>query len=281
MPPLPSNQSAFMHTFYKKSKIAYRKVGQGPSLILLHGFCEDSTMWADFVPLLSKKYTILTIDLSGFGDSDLLEEHSIDAMADAVFAVVLAENMSRSVILGHSMGGYVGLAFAERYPQYLLGLGLFHSHPYTDSQEKIHNRQKTIGFIERHGIAPFAGHFVRNLFPPTFVRHNKAFIEELIHKTSMHHSDAVIAASYAMIYRQDKSHVLTNLACPALFIVGTEDNAIAQEHSLNQLSLPNVASVHILEGIGHMGMFEAPTETLEIVVDFIDFCTTFAHVSID
>lgn len=264
-----------MHIFHNNSKVAYQKVGQGQILVLLHGFCEDSTMWADFVPLLSKKYTILTIDLSGFGDSDLLKNTGIPAMADAALAVLEVEKVESCILIGHSMGGYVGLALAEKKPEILLGLGLLHSHPYKDSHSKTQNRLKTIGFIQRHGIAPFAGHFVRNLFPPDFVEHNKQFVEELIHKTSMHHSDAVIAASHAMIEREDRTAVLTNLACPALFIVGTLDHAIPAEHSFKQLSLPTVSSVHILENVGHMGMFEAPVDTLEIIVDFIDFCTVY------
>jgi pimeloyl-ACP methyl ester carboxylesterase len=264
-----------MHIFHNNSKVAYQKVGQGQILVLLHGFCEDSTMWADFVPLLSKKYTILTIDLSGFGDSDLLKNTSIPAMADAALAVLEVEKVESCILIGHSMGGYVSLALAEKKPEVLLGLGLLHSHPYKDSLSKTQNRLKTIGFIQRHGIAPFAGHFVRNLFPPAFVEHNKQFVEELIHKTSMHHSDAVIAASHAMIERGDRTSVLTNLVCPTLFITGTLDNAIPVEHSFKQLSLPKVASVHILENVGHMGMFEAPVETLEIIVDFIDFCTAY------
>lgn len=264
-----------MHIFYNKSKVAYQKVGQGQVLVLLHGFCEDSTMWADFLPILSKKYTILTIDLSGFGGSDLLERTGIAAMADAVHAVLEFEAVTSCILIGHSMGGYVALALAEKKPKILIGLGLFHSHPFKDSMPKTKNRLKTIGFIERHGIAPFAGHFVRNLFPPSFVDNHKQFIEELIHKTSMHHSDAVIAASHAMIERDNRTDVLTNLACPALFIVGALDNAIAAEHSLKQLSLPKVSSVHILEQVGHMGMFEAPVETLEIIVDFIDFCNEY------
>lgn len=261
-----------MYIVFNTSKVAYEQVGQGPHLVLLHGFCEDSTMWADFVPLLSKKYSILTIDLSGFGESDLLPVSSIAAMADAVNAVLEHLSIEECVLVGHSMGGYVGLSFAERYSNKLLGLGLFHSHPYADSPEKIVNRQKTIRFIERHGIAPFAGQFVRNLFAPSFVKEHAVFIDELIHKTSMHHSDAVIAASYAMIDREDKSAVLENLTCPALFIVGKQDNAIPLKNSMKQLSLAPTSSVHVFEDIGHMGMFEAPSYTLEIIVDFMDFC---------
>jgi len=261
-----------MHIIHNKSKVAYEQVGQGQNLVLLHGFCEDSTMWADFVPLLSKKYTILTIDLSGFGKSDLLEEHSIDAMADAVCAGLDHLSIKTCVLIGHSMGGYVGLSFSEKHPKRLSGLGLFHSHPYLDSEIKIKNRLKTIRFIKRHGIAPFAGAFVRDLFTDTFVNNNKQFIEDFIHKTSMQHSDAVIAASYAMINRENKVNVLSNLDCPTLFIVGEQDNAISKQNSLEQLSLGKIASVHLFEDAGHMAMFESPLQSLEIIADFMDFC---------
>jgi pimeloyl-ACP methyl ester carboxylesterase len=261
-----------MYVICNNSKVAYREAGQGDCLVLLHGFCEDSTMWADFVSLLSKKYFILTIDLSGFGESDLLKTNSIEAMSEAVYAVVKKSGVDSCVLTGHSMGGYVALSFAEKYPEMLSGLGLFHSHPFRDSDEKINNRLKTIRFIERHGIAPFAGQFVRNLFAKSFVKKNKPFIEDLIHNTSVHHSDAVIAASYAMINRGNKEHVLTNLSCPALFIIGKLDNSISMEYSLGQLALPEISSVHIFDDVAHMAMFEKKVETLEIIAGFMDFC---------
>ena len=260
------------YIWHQQSKIAYKRSGQGAVLVLLHGFCEDSTMWADLVPLLSKKYNVLTIDLSGFGQSDLLVETSIAAMARAVYAVWQHEKLDSGVLIGHSMGGYVGLELARQYPACLLGLGLLHSHPFTDSEEKINNRRKTIRFVKRHGIAPFAGQFVRNLFPTAFVLEQKGLIEELIHQTSLQHSDAVVAASNAMITRQDQTALLQQVPFPVLMIVGTADKAIALENSLAQLSLPATASIHILEGVGHMAQLEAPAETLEIIVDFLDFC---------
>ncbi|MFK7799405.1 MAG: alpha/beta fold hydrolase [Aureispira sp.] len=266
--------------WYQQSKIAYQRSGQGTVLVLLHGFCEDSTMWADLVPLLSKKYSVLTIDLSGFGQSDLLKESSIAAMANAVYAVWKTEQLDAAVLIGHSMGGYVGLELAAQYPDCLLGLGLLHSHPFADSEEKINNRLKTIAFVERHGIAPFAGQFVRNLFPAAFVQEHKALIEELVHQTSLHHSDAVVAASKAMIGRKDHRATLQALACPVLMVVGTADKAIATPLCLAQLALPSTASIHILEGVGHMAHVEAPAETLEIMVDFLEFCEHQASLSL-
>lgn len=261
-------QLCYQHHF----QIAYDRVGAGPALILLHGFCEDRTMWADFVPLLSKKYTVLTIDLSGFGASDLLPTSSMVAMAKAVHAVWEHEQLPPMVLIGHSMGGYVGLELARHFPDSLLGLGLLHSHPFQDLPDKQRNRHKTIAFIERHGIAPFAGLFVRNLFPAAFAKVHPELIETLIDQTATQRSDAVIAASYGMIERAATDEVLRHLPCPALLIVGTEDQAIAPVHRSAQLPLPPVASVHILEGIGHMAHLEAPAETLECFVDFIEFC---------
>lgn len=266
-----------MHITYKNLKVAYQEMGEGACLVLLHGFCEDSTMWAEFMPVLAKNYQVIAIDLSGFGNSDLLDDPSIEAMSAAVAALLHQKKIHKCVMIGHSMGGYVSLAFAHKYGSILSGLGLFHSHPYTDSEEKIKNRRKTIRFIQRHGIAPFAGQFVRNLFAPTFAKSNELFLEELIYKTSMQHDDAVIAASMAMIGRKDYSDVLTKLSCPALFIVGCQDNAIALQHSLAQLSLASVASVHIFEDVGHMAMFEKKETCIQIVADFVDFCECFQN----
>lgn len=261
-------QLCYQHHF----QIAYDRVGAGPVLVLLHGFCEDRTMWADFVPLLSKKYTVLTIDLSGFGASDLLPNSSMTEMAKAVYAVWEHEQLPPMVLVGHSMGGYVGLELARHFPHCLLGLGLLHSHPFQDLPEKLRNRHKTIAFIERHGIAPFAGQFVRNLFPSAFAEAHPELLETLIDQTAAQRSDAVIAASYGMIERAATDAVLQQLACPALLIIGTEDQAIARTHRYAQLALPPVASIHIMEGIGHMAHLEAPAETLECLVDFIEFC---------
>lgn len=262
--------------YYNQSTIAYDRVGVGIPLLLLHGFCEDRTMWADFVPLLSKKYCVVTIDLSGFGESDLLPESSMVAMAKAVHAVWVEEQLPPVVLIGHSMGGYVGLELARHYPECLMGLGLLHSHPFQDLPDKQANRQKTIRFIERHGIAPFAGQFVRNLFAPDFATAHPELMEELIDYTATQRSDAVIAATHAMLHRQATDEVLRQLPVPALLIVGTEDQAIAPQHSYAQLALAPVSSIHILDGIGHMAQLEAPAETLELLVDFVHFCQSIA-----
>ncbi|MCH2044395.1 MAG: alpha/beta hydrolase [Saprospiraceae bacterium] len=251
---------------------AYRKSGQGAALVLLHGFCEDSTMWSYFVTQLQEKYTILSIDLSGFGHSELLADHSIEAMAEQVQAVLAVEQISKAVIIGHSMGAYVGLAFAEKYPEKLSGLGFFHSHPFADSESKKQNRKKAIAFIQKHGVSPFVGHLFPSLFSEAFVKAQPEVVHNFVDQCSTHHSDAIIAASKAMLQRKDRSDILAALSCPILHIIGGKDSIVPIQTSLKQSTLAAQSSIHILREVGHMGMFEAPDKTLKIVDGFMEFC---------
>ncbi len=261
------------YTTYQSSRVAYQYINRAATtVVLLHGFCEDSTMWAEFMPLLSKKYSILTIDLAGFGDSDLLATSSIATMASSVKAVLEALAIQKCVLIGHSMGGYVALEFAAQYPDYLQGLGLLHSHPYPDTPSKIKNRKKTIQFVEKHGVAPFAGQFVRNLVAPAFAKRHPQVLEELIHHTATHRSDAVVSALQAMIDRKDHHHTLQQLQVPVLFVIGKKDAAIPYDWSLLQTNLANCASIHLLDQVGHLSTLEAPVQTAAIFNDFLDFC---------
>lgn len=268
-----------IYATHQHCKVAYwRTAPAARTLVFLHGFCEDSRMWLHFAKELQRDFCIIGIDLSGFGKSDLLPDTSIDTMAQAVQAVLAHAQVEKCVIVGHSMGGYVGLAFAEHYPQQLQGLGLFHSHPFADSEERRTNRHKSIQFIQRHGVAPFVGQLFPSLFAPHYARAHRYWIDELISQASELLSDAIIAATRAMIERPDRSSTLAALACPALFIIGTEDKAIAAEQSLAQTHLPNIADIHLLPNVGHMGMYEHRTATIAIVQRFAEWvCALPSH----
>ncbi len=141
---------------FQNKKVAYQVEGKGTAVVLVHGFCEDSTIWEEFrAGLLEENYRLISIDLPGFGRSEVLPVVNIEQMAEAVHAVLLKLNISKAVFIGHSMGGYAGLAFARLYPELLMGLGLFHSHPYADSEEKKENRRRSVAFIKRQGHALF------------------------------------------------------------------------------------------------------------------------------
>ncbi|MBX2875468.1 MAG: alpha/beta hydrolase [Saprospiraceae bacterium] len=258
---------------FQDTAIAYETVGKGPAVVLIHGFCEDSRVWEEFsLDLVEEKYKVIAIDLPGFGSSDVWPDVTIADMAGAVHAVLQDLKQDKVIMIGHSMGGYVGLAFAEKHPEMLIGLGMFHSQPYADSEEKKEGRQKGIGFIRRQGSALYVKQLIPALFAPDFVNSNAFLIEKLTFRASKYDAEGIIGGLQAMKNRPDRSQVLENIACPVLFIVGKKDNAIPAEKSMEQTHLPTISSIHILEKVGHMGMFEATKHTQLFVRKFIVFC---------
>lgn len=257
---------------YQDKKIAYQAEGKGTAVLFLHGFCEDSSIWEEFrAGLLEGQYRMICIDLPGFGKSEAVAGTSIEQMAEAVHAVLLKLNVARFILIGHSMGGYVGLAFARLYPSMLLGLCLFHSHPYADPEEKKENRRKSIAFIRRQGHALFVKQLIPSLFYPQFAKSNDFLIEKLTYRAARGKSAGIIAAQEAMIGRKDEAQALAAMQAPVLFIIGEEDQAVPPEN-VEQIHLPDTASIHILEKVGHMGMFEARDKTQRIVKQFVAFC---------
>ncbi len=256
---------------YYGHKIAYFIKGSGPSLVFIHGFGEDHYIWEDFLPAFNDFQT-LVIDLPGSGDSSIIENISIARMGKIVHAVLKAEHINLCIMIGHSMGGYVTTTFAKLYPSKLLGFGLFHSHPYADSSEKKAGRDKAIEFIKNQGVGSFFQGLTPKLFAPAFVKANKSVIDKVISRASQLPASGVIAQLKAMRNRPCTTAVLKSAKVPVLFIIGKEDIAVPEENSLNQTFLPEVADIHILPKIGHMGMLEAQEKTIAIIKKFIHFC---------
>lgn len=261
---------------FKGNRVAYYlrgdlQAGKLP-LVLLHGLCEDSSIWNEFVAEMPEQ-TVLCIDLSGFGKSDVLPTPSVTAMAESVKAVLNALHIKKCVLIGHSLGGYVAMAFAGAYPELLAGLGMFHSHPFADSEEKKEQRRKAITFIKRNGHIVYVKQLIPSLFADLFVTSNAFLMNSLIYNATQYKAEAIISAHEAMINRADLSEVMRNLTCPVLIIIGKQDKTVPYELSLAQVALPKVADVHILPKVAHMGMFTAKEKTVKIVRNFVSFCT--------
>lgn len=251
--------------------ISYTESGQGLAVVLVHGFCENKHIWRNFVPVLSEKYRVICVDLPGFGDNPALERPvTIGDLSEYIYYLLQHLGIDQSVLIGHSLGGYVSLAFAEKFPQRLLGLGLFHSTAYADTQEKKQARNKTIDFIEQYGINEFVEEFVAPLF---FEGRKKELKEEIKFVLDMGrdaHLKTVTEVIKAMRDRKDRCKVLEKASFPVLFIAGRNDSAINFAGSLPQFWLPSDSTVHILPSTGHMGMLERPTETLRMVRQFLE-----------
>lgn len=259
---------------YNQKKIAYASEGRGVVVVFLHGFCEDSCIWDEFkLDLLEKKHRVVCIDFPGFGKSETVENLSIAYMVDAVQTVVEHLALKKIILIGHSMGGYVSLAYAKKYPTILQGLGLFHSHPYADTAEKKAHRFRSIEFIEEYGHALYVKQLFPSLFPKDYERTNRFLIDKLTFKASANSPEAIIESLKAMADRNDESLVLKEIQVPVLFIIGEEDNLISMEQSMQQTTLPEVSAVHLLEKVSHMGMFESKQKTQILLRQFVSFCS--------
>ena len=149
---------------YNETPIYYEIHGKGPAMVLLHGFLENSTMWERLIPVLSKKNTVICIDLPGFGKSGVVDTvHSMEMMANIVYQIISLHSFKNISILGHSMGGYVGLAYVEIYPTSVKNLILLNSTPAADSKERKINRTRALRLIDKNSVV-FLSMAIQNLF---------------------------------------------------------------------------------------------------------------------
>jgi pimeloyl-ACP methyl ester carboxylesterase len=256
---------------YEQRKTSDTESADAPALVLLHGLCEDSYIWHEFIQELPDTWQIVLIDLPGFGASEVVTGWTMEYAARAVAAVLDTLDIKKCVLIGHSLGGYVAAAFAELFAERLLGVGFFHSHPFADTDERKKGREKAMEFVEKNGSVLYIKQLIPSLFARLFVSSNQFLIDSLILRAVQFPAQGIIEAQRAMIVRADRSAVLAALNCPVLFIIGKQDTVIPYEVSLAQTHLPKVASIHILPKVAHMGMFRAKNETVKMVRDFVWF----------
>jgi len=247
--------------------------------VLLHGFGEDSSIWDKQIDFLATHYQLIVPDLPGSGKSEIIIERDLGReddqlitmsdYADLIHAILLAENVGTCIMFGHSMGGYITLAFEEKYGSQLLQFGLVHSTALADSEEKKANRLKGIELMNAYGAAPFLKNTIPNLFSKKFKQEQSAMMESLITASQSFSTAACTQYYRAMMHRPDRTFVLRGNLKPILFVIGTEDVAAPLVDVLPQTKLPAHSHHYILEGVGHMGMWEASENLNQILFDFI------------
>lgn len=251
----------------------YAMYGAGKPVILLHGFGEDSAVWLSQIEALQNNFQLIVPDLPGSGESELIAEADIETYAELIKAIIDKENAisgaERVVLIGHSIGGYITLAFAEKYPQYLTAFGLFHSSAFADTAEKKATRNKAIEFIKEKGAYTFLKTSIPGLFAQQYKDQYPEKVEALIEQAKQFSPEALIQYYEAMIARPDRVNVLTQFDGPVLFIMGEHDMAVPFESSLQQSYLPKQSHVHILRQSAHMGMWEEPQKANAILLDFL------------
>ncbi len=245
--------------------------GTGLPVILLHGFTEDRHIWDPLLKGLEHKYQWILPDLPGSGQSafnkSILE---IKDFANCIHAIAESEKINQLVLIGHSMGGYISLAFAEKYPEKMLGLGLFHSSSYPDSDEKKEARDQNILFIQQHGAALFVEQGIPGLFSDSFKANHPEEIQQLVTRYANFNPKALVLYLKAMKHRPATTDVLKTISKPVLFIIGEEDKAVPLKDALQQCHLPRISYIHILTSTAHMGMIENTSLCNSLIDHFLE-----------
>ena len=253
--------------------ISYRVIGEGSPVMLVHGFGEDSRVWEKQEAVLEKHFRLILPDLPGSGESEMTEDVSMEAMARVLKQILDQLEIDTCIVVGHSMGGYIALAFAELFPGSLSALGLFHSTAYADNEEKKTARRRGIEFIQEQGPAKFLEQSTRNLFSEESRKKNPAEVQEFVDRFTNFLAQSLVSYYEAMMQRPDRTKVLKEFAGPVMFIMGKHDTAIPPDQVLEQSHLPRLAYIQLLMHSGHLGMIEEEELSTGFLEKFLKDCT--------
>ncbi len=259
-----------MQYTYKKVSVSYRETGSGDkTVMLLHGFLENQKMWDGVVDVLKDTYRVFTLDLLGHGQSDgLCDIHTMEQQAVLVNDLMQRHKILKATLIGHSMGGYISLAFAEMFPEKLSGLGLLNSHPFADNTGKREARERAIKTVQTHYEA-----YVKAAIPSFFAHGNRdkyrKEINKLIAEALKMTPENIIAALKGMKLRKDRSELFCKRQnYYKLWIIGKKDPLIDLE-TIRDLAARCKGTDYIELSEGHMSYIENKNEMPAVIKRFL------------
>jgi len=260
--------------------LVYEECGESSrrTIVLLHGFCGSSHYWHKVCPLLSDKYRIIMPQLRGHGGSYAPDgDYSMEAMADDIYHLIEHLKIDKIVLLGHSLGGYAALAFADKYRDKLLGLGLIHSTALPDTEETKEKRRRDIQDISVNGINNYIKRLIPKLFTDSKQHNMQEAIQDMVQIGFQMNQEGAIGALQAMMNRPDRSHVLAEADYPILLVAGAEDEVISPLDTFS-ITYKGVTDStfgypHILENtfedVSHMSLVEVPNQLSRVIANYL------------
>ena len=250
----------------EKERLNYSETGKGEVLCLLHGFLENKSMWNPFLKILSSHYKVLAIDLPGHGDSLLPEkELTMQTMAKAVDDILTSKGISNIKFIGHSMGGYVALEYANIFPDKVAGILLLNSTPEADTSERKELRAHGINVAKKNYKA-LISMSVANLFSHELRPKLKKEIEHTQNEALKTSRESYISCQKAMSLRSDHCDLWEKSSFKKTFILGSQDTLLNADYLIKKFEKNKVESV-VLEG-GHMLHLENKELLLEHLAEF-------------
>lgn len=259
-------------TTFKKGKVTFSDTGKGRVVVLLHGFLGSHEIWEQTISNLSKSYRVIAIDLPGHGGTDNFGYvHSMELIAKCVKKVLEHLKLKRYVLVGHSMGGYAALAFADLFPDNILGICLYHSSAYADSEEKKRDRSRSVKVVKaNHKI--YTSEVIRNLFASKNLKYLKkelAFASKIAGKAK---KQGIVASLEGMKDRIDRRIILALVEYPIMMVIGEHDNVLPAAQLLEQSEKIQHKQILYLEHDGHMGFLESAKVSNKALRQFLRAC---------
>lgn len=243
--------------------LAYTRLGKGTPLMLVHGFPLDSSSWNEIIPFLKDHFDLILPDLRGFGKSTTVEApYTLSDMADDLAGLLDHLGVEKTALAGHSMGGYISLAFARKYPQRVSGLGLVASQAAADAPEGRERRYKTAADVAEKGVGVVVEAMTPKLSADVRVQE---FVRGVIERQS---KQAVIGALKAMAVREDSLPILSSSNFSLVLIHGDADQLVPLERAKEIKSANPSARLLELKGAGHMPMMEFARQTADGLMFF-------------
>jgi pimeloyl-ACP methyl ester carboxylesterase len=250
------------YLFYRSQRVYYSTIGVGEPLFLIHGYQTDSRIWKYLIPLLSKKFTLVIPDLPGHGKSPLIQVvNSMDFLADIIYRIYLSMGFNGLSIAGHSMGGYVALAFAEKNSSIVDNLYLINSHPFVDSITKILARNRESDLIDQGKKQLLLRTFLQN----SFSEKNKAGLKNEINLATEialnQPENGMLADLAGMMARPERANILKDARYNTTIISSENELSASDSERMKYKNL----SIKMIPECGHLSIFEKPKEVSKAI----------------
>jgi pimeloyl-ACP methyl ester carboxylesterase len=248
--------------------LAYDLLGEaGPPLVLIHGFGLDRGIWRDMAENYLADYRVTLPDVRGHGESDAPEDvYPMALLADDLAGLLDHLEIEQAVVCGHSMGGYIALAFAAQHPERLAGLGLITSRAEADSAEKKEGRLRLAETVREQGASALAETLASRL------SHDPAVVKAAYDMIAATPPAGIIGAALGMAERPDQTAMLDRLDVPTLVVAGEEDQIVPLAYARHLAEALAKGTLVEIPGAGHMPMLERPQFLAKALVDFLELC---------
>ena len=252
---------------FRSAKIAYSVKGKGRAILLIHGFLGAKEIWQELEIRLAKNFKVISIDLPGHGQSDCIGYvHDMELLAECCNSLLKYLSIRKAIVVGHSLGGYVSLAFGEKFPDSVLGLMLVNSTAKGDSDNRKKSRNQLIRMVKKDRLK-----LLGSLVPSFFNIKNRKTTWQIKRYLKMAQNcseQSIIAAAEGMKNRREREIVLKFAPYPYHYIIGAHDSVLDSTQLIKETKIGSNGSYSLLEDASHMSLVERKEEVFRAIKSF-------------